>query len=75
MLFSASGSVCVVLWVTLDAIFREAYEAVLIRFLMVFLVICIVILSIVLIQFFMVSSFVWLAVAFMYSPLMDFNLF
>ena len=28
MLFSASGSVCVVLWVTLDAIFREAYEAV-----------------------------------------------
>ncbi|CDY66157.1 BnaCnng49660D [Brassica napus] len=28
MLFSASGAVCVVLWVTLDAIFREAYEAV-----------------------------------------------
>ncbi|CAF2003431.1 unnamed protein product [Brassica napus] len=28
MLFSASDAVCVVLWVTLDAIFREAYEAV-----------------------------------------------
>ncbi|KAL0660546.1 hypothetical protein Bca4012_081131 [Brassica carinata] len=28
MLFSASGAVYVVLWVTLDAIFREAYEAV-----------------------------------------------
>lgn len=64
MLFSASGAVCLVLWVTLDAIFREAYEAVLIRFLMVFLVICIAILSFMLCLFlclarssFYVSSF------------------
>ena len=31
MLFSAYGAVCVVLWVTLDAIFEVAYDVVVIR--------------------------------------------
>ncbi|KAF8084341.1 hypothetical protein N665_0722s0012 [Sinapis alba] len=35
MLFSANGAVCVVLWVTLDAIFEETYDVVVIRFHMV----------------------------------------
>ena len=36
MLFFAYGAVCVVLRVTLDAIFQEAYDAVVIRFHMFF---------------------------------------
>ncbi|CDY28262.1 BnaA01g05870D [Brassica napus] len=32
MLFSAYGAVCVVLRVTLDAVFKEAYDVVVVRF-------------------------------------------
>ena len=46
MLFSAYGAVCVVLLVTLDAVFEKAYDVVVIRFhIWLFFVICIVILS------------------------------
>ncbi|CAF1911986.1 unnamed protein product [Brassica napus] len=44
-MLSAYGAVCVVLWVTLDAIFQNVYETVMMQFHMVFFVICIAILS------------------------------
>ena len=46
MLFSAYGAVCVVLPITLDAVFKKVYDVVVIRFhIWLFFVICIVILS------------------------------
>ncbi|KAF3595028.1 hypothetical protein DY000_02022777 [Brassica cretica] len=47
-MLSAYGAVCVVLWVTLDAIFQNVYETVVMQFHMAFSVICIAILSFIL---------------------------
>ena len=71
MLFSAYGAVCVVLRVTLDAVFKEAYDVVVVRFHMA--------LSCDLYRHSIVSFtsvwFVWLNAVLLYSPLMEFKLF
>ncbi|WZZ44372.1 hypothetical protein YC2023_040631 [Brassica napus] len=70
-MLSAYGVVCVVLWVTLDAIFQNVYETIVMQFLMA--------------SFYdlyrhsIVSFtsvwFVWLNAVLLYSPLMEFKLF
>ncbi|KAL0663767.1 hypothetical protein Bca4012_100604 [Brassica carinata] len=62
-MLSAYGAVGVVLRVTLDAIFEEAYDIVVIRFHMILFMICIVILSLMLLLL-----FVWLLIAPLYPP-------
>ncbi|KAF3529757.1 hypothetical protein DY000_02037410 [Brassica cretica] len=62
-MLSAYGAVCVVLRVTLDVIFEEAYDIVVIRFHMILFMICIAILSLMLLLL-----FVWLLIAPLYPP-------
>ena len=70
-MLSAYGTVCVVLWVTLDAIFQNVYETVVMQFLMVsFCDLCRHS-----IFYFTSVWFVWLSAVLLYSPLMEFKLF
>uniref|UniRef100_A0A0D3EGG7 Uncharacterized protein n=1 Tax=Brassica oleracea var. oleracea TaxID=109376 RepID=A0A0D3EGG7_BRAOL len=70
-MLSAYGTVCVVLWVTLDAIFQNVYETVVMQFLMVsFCDLCRHS-----IFYFTSVWFVWLSAVLSYSPLMEFKLF
>nr|VDD63412.1 unnamed protein product [Brassica oleracea] len=70
-MLSAYGAVCVVLWVTLDAIFQNVYETVVIQFRMTSF--CDLYRHS--IFYFISVWFVWLSAVLLYSPLMEFKLF